>query len=92
MTRRIALWSLVGFIVACGWVAFTKSLEPATLLQLEHGRYFWTVADITTPVALLRHYPIKYYWVVLLNALTYALVGFTIELVRLYKPHPVSVR
>jgi len=59
------------------------SLEPATLLRLEHGRYFWTVADITAPVALLRHYPLKYYWFILLNALVYGIFGLGIELVRL---------
>ena len=82
MTRRIALWSLVGLTVACAWVVLTMSLHPATLLRLEHGRYFWTVADITAPVALLRHYPLKYYWVVLLNGVAYALVGFAFELGR----------
>jgi len=92
MTRRIALWSLVGFIVACVWVVFTMSLEPATLLRLEHGRYFRTVADVTLPISLLGHYPIKYYWVVLLNAATYALVGFAIELMWRYSPRPVSAR
>jgi len=83
--RRIALWSLVGLIVECAWVVITMSLEPATLLRLEHGGYFWTVADITAPVALLRHYPLKYYWVVLLNGLAYAFVGLAFELVR----HPL---
>ena len=92
MTRRIALWCFVGFIVACGWVALTMSLEPATLLRLEHGRYFWLVAEITAPVALLGHYPLKYYWVVLLNALTYALVGCAFELVCRYSSRKVSVQ
>ncbi|HWC16064.1 MAG TPA: hypothetical protein VG498_03590 [Terriglobales bacterium] len=92
MRRRIALWSLVGLIVACAWVVFTMSLEPATLLRLEHGRYFWTVADITAPVALLRQYPIKYYWVVLLNGLAYALVGLAFELVRRRSMRHVAAR
>ena len=82
MTRRIALWSVVGIIVACAWVVFTMSLAPATLLRLEHGRYFWIIADITAPVALLRYYPLKYYWVVLLNGIAYAMVGSAVEVVR----------
>ena len=92
MKRRIALWSLIGFIVACAWVVFTMSVGPATLLRLEHGRYFWTLADITAPVALLRHYPIKYYWFIVANALTYALVGFAFELLRRNSFRHVSVR
>ena len=91
MTRKIALWFLVGFAVACAWVVLMMSLGPATMLRLEHGRYFWTVADITAPVALLRHYPLKYYWAVLLNALIYAVVGFGIELVRRRSLRHVSV-
>lgn len=82
MTRRIALWSLAGLIVACGWVVFTMSLEPATLLRLEQGRYFWMVADVTAPAALLRHHPLKYYWFVLLNAVAYALAGLAFEPMR----------
>jgi len=82
MTRRIALWSLVGFIVACGWVVLTMSLKPATLIGLEHSRYFWTIADITAPAALLRVFMLKYYWFILMNAVVYALVGLAIELLR----------
>jgi hypothetical protein len=92
MKRRIALWSLIGFIVACAWVVFTMSVEPETLLRLEHGRFFWTAADITAPLALLRHYPIKYYWVIVANALTYALVGFAFELLRQYSFRHVPAR
>lgn len=92
MTRRIALWSLVGFVVACAWVVFTMSVKPATMLQLEHERYFRSVVDITLPVAMLDHYPLKYFWVVVLNALTYALVGFAIELLWRHSPRPVSIR
>ena len=82
MIRRIALWSLVGFTVACGWVVLTMSLQPDTLIGLEHGRYFWTIADITAPAALLRVFEMKYYWFVLINAAVYALAGLAIELLR----------
>jgi len=84
MIRRIALWSLAGFTVACGWVVLTMSLQPATLIGLEHGRYFWTIADITAPAALLRVFELKYYWFILINAAVYALAGQAIELLRRY--------
>lgn len=88
MTRKIALWFLIGFSVAWGWVWFfmAKFPPPAS------SHAFWTAIDITAPAALLRHYPLKSYWFVLLNGLAYALVGFAIELVRQHSPRPVPAR
>jgi hypothetical protein len=78
MTRRLAVWFLIGFSVACGWVwLFIGKFPPAP-----SNRAFWTVVDITAPAALLRHFPLKYYWFILLNALVYTLVGFGVELLR----------
>ena len=51
MTQKIILWFSAGFAVASAWVVFSMSLAPATLLRLEHGRYFWIVAGITAPTA-----------------------------------------
>lgn len=80
MGRRIGLWSLAGFAVACGWVAYTFAAFP---LQTRN-HLFWAVVEITAPAALLRHVAIKYYWFILLNAVAYAIVGFAIEIVRRY--------
>jgi hypothetical protein len=78
MTRRLAVWFLIGFTVACGWVLFTMAKFP----PVPSSHAFWTVVDITAPAALLRRFPLKYYWFILLNALVYTLVGFAIELLR----------
>jgi len=78
MTRRIALWFLAGFIVACGWVLFAMAAAPT----MPSDRGFWTLVEITAPASLLRHFPLKYYWFVLLNALSYAVFGLGIELFR----------
>ena len=78
MTRRIALWSLSGFIVACGWVLFTMIGAPS----MPSSRAFWIFVDVTAPASLLRYYPLKYYWFVLLNALAYSALGIAIELFR----------
>jgi len=89
MTRRIALWSFVGLIVACGWVLFWKLTFP-----LNHSSpAFWTIQYITAPASLLRYipFPIKYYSFVLLNALAYSLVGVGVELLRRHSLRPTSV-
>jgi hypothetical protein len=78
MTRRIALWFLAGFIVACGSVLFAMAAAPS----MPSDRAFWTFVEITAPASLLHHFPLKYYWFVLLNASTYAVLGFAIELFR----------
>jgi hypothetical protein len=78
MKRRLALWSLAGFIVACGWTLFvTAAARP-----IAFGRALWIIIEITAPASLLRHFPLKYYWFILLNALVYSLVGLGTELLR----------
>jgi hypothetical protein len=82
MKQRIALWTLAGFIVACAWVLFIAAMGPETGVRLESGRFFWAIAYVTAPASLLRHFPVKDYWFVLLNALIYGLAGFAAELLR----------
>jgi hypothetical protein len=78
MKTRLTLWSLAGFIVACGWVLFFA----ATAKPVAFGRALWAIVEITAPASLLRHFPLKYYWFILLNALIYSLVGLGTELLR----------
>ena len=82
MTRRIALWSLAGFVVACGWVLFVDALTPASRVEILRSRPLWVLIEITAPAALVRHFMLKYYWFIPMNALAYALVGLAFELVR----------
>jgi hypothetical protein len=81
MKRRIALWSIAGLIAACGWVLFFAVIHPP-LHSLHSERVLWMVADITAPASLLRFYPLKFYWFILLNGFAYMLVGFGTELLR----------
>ncbi len=77
MKRRIGLWTLAGFAVACFWVVFGIATAPNYNL----GR--WTVVAITAPASLLgRAIPLAYYWFILLNAAAYALLGLATELLR----------
>ncbi|MGB6686923.1 MAG: hypothetical protein WBE76_03685 [Terracidiphilus sp.] len=74
MKRRIGLWALIGFAVACGWVILGLVMGP----EYNLGRS--TVVAITVPVSILgRTMPLTYYSVILLNAATYALFGLAQE-------------
>lgn len=82
MTRRIALWAFAGFIVASGWVAFIGAFAPADRIEMMRSYVLVTIIEITAPAALLRHFMLKYYWFILMNAFVYALVGLGVELLR----------
>jgi hypothetical protein len=76
MKKRISVWALVGFAVACGWVLF----GVVTGYNLGH----WAITSLTAPPSLLgRHWPLAFYWFILLNAGFYAVLGTAAELVRL---------
>ena len=90
MTRRIAVWSLAGFIVACGWVLFVDALTPASRIEVMRSHVLWACMEITAPVAWCsRHLALKYYWFVLLNAAAYSVVGLGVELL-LHSPRHAS--
>jgi len=76
MTKRIAVWTLVGVIVACGWALLASM--PGHWVNADS-----TLVVLTAPIALLgRRMPISYQWSIFFNAVTYALYGFTFELLR----------
>ena len=77
MSRRIALWMLIGLAVACCWVVAAALAGPS------YNFGHWTVAAITAPASLLgRRMPLAVLWFILLNGCMYAFVGSVIELVR----------
>jgi hypothetical protein len=75
MKYRIGAWASAGVIVAAFWAFYlfpnALSLNPIVL----------TLAKVTCPIVYL-HTSIHFYWVVLANAATYALVGMTVEMLR----------
>ena len=74
MKKRISVWALVSFAVACGWVLFGM----ATGYNI--GR--WAITSVTAPAALLgRHWPLAFYWFLILNAGIYAVLGLAAEAV-----------
>ena len=85
MKQRIALWALAGFIVASGWVLFFF-----VTAQWPNWHPIWKIVEITAPASFLRAYPLAYYWFILINAATYALLGTGIELLRRSRVRPAS--
>lgn len=88
MRIRVAIWASVGFLVAAGWAGYAFAAPPEFFLTslrepLVHGALY-----LSCPVAYAgRYYPIQLWRVLLINAATYALVGFIIEALR-SKPKP----
>jgi hypothetical protein len=77
MKRRISLWAVAGLIVASGWALAALVTGPWS-----PSDPIWTIVDITCPAALLRTFPLKIYWFILLNVLTYGMFGAGTELLR----------
>ena len=81
MRRNLCMWALIGLFVACGWVLIGMVLGPAYNL----GRS--TILSITAPASFLgRRFPLTWYWFIVLNAATYAVVGLGAELFRHHVP------
>ena len=79
MKRRIVLWGFAGFIVAGCWVI----LGLATPISGEP--VLWGLARLTCPIAavsLAFHFGVKWYWALVANVLTYALIGLMVEALR----------
>ena len=77
MNRTISLWMLIGFAVACCWVAIGILIGPS--YNLGHS----TFVAITAPASFRgRKIPLGVAWFVLLNGGLYAVMGLTIDLIR----------
>jgi len=80
MKYRIIMWAGAGFLVAGFWALYffpTAPIAPAGPML--------TLARLTCPVAfasLYFHFPLGIYWTLLANAVTYALLGLTVETLR----------
>jgi hypothetical protein len=79
MKNRIAIWAGVGFLVAGCWaVYFAIASKDNPISPIVN-----TLARITCPIAAAgAHFPISVYWVLIVNAATYALVGVIVETLR----------
>jgi hypothetical protein len=79
MKYRIAIWAIVGFLVAVVWGLFAAATFPS----VERMQDVWTVVCLTCPIAIAgMHYPITLSETLIANAATYALVGLIVETLR----------
>ena len=81
MKYRISIWAGVGFLVAGCWGLYFAMANKDNLINPMVN----ALARITCPVAIASlyfHFPISLYWVLVVNAATYALVGFMVETLR----------
>ena len=76
MKRRIGIWAIVGFLVAGFWelYAFATKMTPTDRIV--------TLVQLTCPITFLSSSPLSLYLILLANAVTYALVGLIVEILR----------
>jgi hypothetical protein len=77
MKLRIALWFMIGIVVACSWVIIGMTLAH----RYNFGH--WPIVAITAPASLLgRSLAMKYQGFIALNGVMYAMAGIVFELLR----------
>lgn len=87
MKFRIAIWAIIGFLIAGLWALFALATFPSS----ERMRDMWTFVCITYPIAIAGvHHPISVYETLAANAITYALIGLIIETMRKRLRHATS--
>ncbi len=79
MKYRIAIWAIVGLLVAGFWALFSFATFPST----ERMRDAWPLVSLTCPIAILgMHHAVSLYEVLAANAVTYGVVGLIVETLR----------
>ncbi len=80
MKIRIAMWALLGFLLAGFWALFAAATFPSTS---ERMRNVWPLICLTCPIAIAgMHHAISLYEVLAANAITYGVVGLIVETMR----------
>jgi hypothetical protein len=82
MKHRIVLWASGGFIIAACWFLYSV-IRPIPITSAEP--MVWTLARLTQPVVFASfyfHFGLRFYWVLLANAATFALAGLIVEILR----------
>jgi hypothetical protein len=88
MKSRIAIWSGLGALVVVVWRVYISVTLSNPLGTGGVGR---ALVYLTCPIAIASQHPQGFYFVLLMNAATYALVGLVVETTRrYYKPRLLS--
>ena len=82
MKHRIAMWTGAGALIAVLWTIYisTTSTTPLGIVR--------TLAYLSCPISLAHQHALNFYFVLLFNAATYAMVGTVVETVRRYTTKP----
>ncbi len=82
MIHKITVWATVGFVVVCCWTAYMAVTFPD---QLTSVPILWALVRFTCPIVFASvywHFGVALPWVLLVNTVTYALVGLIVETLR----------
>jgi hypothetical protein len=69
----------MGALVVVLWSLYISATSPTPL------GIVWNLAYLTCPISLAHHHALSFYFVLLVNAATYALVGAIVETMRHHK-------
>ncbi len=86
MQYRIRMWAIAGFLVANCWALYFAEINKDNPIE----PIVWTLADLTQPIVLVGfylHFGLHFYWVLLANAATYALIGLIVETLQHHLNH-----
>ncbi len=79
MKLRLAIWTGVGALVAILWTLCIPAMSTTPFVR--------ALVYLSCPIALAGHHAFSFYFALLANAATYALVGLVVENMRRnYKP------
>jgi hypothetical protein len=81
MKYRIAMWATVGCLIASSWAVLSLVIHVS-----QADPVLWNLAQWTCPIVFLGfylHVGLRFYWVILANGATYALIGTMVEALRL---------
>jgi hypothetical protein len=82
MKLRIAIWLVLGALVVVAWRVYISATLSNPLGAGGVGR---ALVYLTCPIAIASlHHPQKFYFVLVVNAATYALAGVVMETTRRY--------
>jgi len=92
MKLRIAVWAMAGALVVLAWSLCFMAMPANRLGDM------WALVYLTIPISLVRNYPHllevhhghvvnSMYFVLVINAITYALVGLAVESLRWHHQH-----
>ena len=79
MKTRIAIWAVAGALVVAFWSLYIMTTHQ-NLLGAGGGG--WALVCFTCPIALESRHPQSLYFVLVVNAATYALIGVVVETIR----------